>query len=147
MQGLIEDIQEYYPDSRLTFQNIKIVDTDFKVSQGRGASTTYQEAKSLFIRNGSLHREPNFLYILFLTPLVIIFVVFNTGNPDIKLKEIFKMNSFTKLTLLAALGIMILSQLIHPDDKYYFKSYKNTKTFTIQVEGIKKEIDINDYKK
>lgn len=147
MQRLTKDIQEYFPDSRLTFQNIKVVDSDFKVSQGRGAATTYQETQYLYIRDGNLQEEPNFLVVLFLLPLVIIFSVFTMDTPDLKLRDILKMDSSLVGFLLIALLIMLFSLTMFSDNKYHFNKYKNPKAFTFEVKNTRKEINIDDYRK
>lgn len=147
MQRLTKDIQEYFPASELSFQNIKIVDNDLKVSHGRGSPTTYYETQYLYIRNGNLHEEPNFLVVLFLLPMVIIFLVFTLDTPDFKLKDIPKMDNSLKLFLLVALFIMLFSMSMFSENKYYFNKYKNPKAFTFEVEDTRQEINIDDYRK
>ena len=147
MQRLTKDIQEHFPYSKLTFQNIKVVDNDFKTSHGRGAPTTYQETQYLYIRNNSLREEPNFIYALFLLPIVIVFSVFTIDNPDIKLGDITKMDNSLISFLLTTLLIMLFSLSLFPEDKYQFKRYKNPKAFTFEVENTRKEINIDDYRK
>ncbi|WP_346881852.1 hypothetical protein [uncultured Algibacter sp.] len=148
MQRLAKDIQEYFPDSRLTFQNIKVVDNDLKVSHGhRGGTTIYQDTTYLYIRHGCLQEEPNFLVVLFLLPLVIIFSVFTIDKPDIKLKDIPKIDPFVKGVLLIALFIILFLVTVLPDNKYYFNKHKNPKAFTFEVEANRKDININDYRK
>lgn len=147
MEKLTKDIQEYFPDSELTFQNIKVVDSDFKVSQGRGASTTYQETQYLFIRNGTIREEPDFLVVLFLLPVFIIFSVFTMDDPDIKLKDLPNLDANLIGFLVIALFIMLFSASMFSENKYHLDKYKNPKAFTFEVEDIRKEINIDDYKK
>ncbi|WP_417785169.1 hypothetical protein [Tenacibaculum sp.] len=125
-----------------------IVDNEFKESnRGRGRPTVYRETEYLYIHNGILRKEPNFLIALFLIPLIVIFMVFKEDNLDIKLKDISKMDSFTKSTLLVSLIIILFSTIILKKNKYKYNRYLNFENFTIDVKNTRREIHIDDYKK
>lgn len=145
MQKLLVSIQEYYPNSKLTFQNIVVIDNDLKISK-RGTST-YREKEYLYIRNGELRKEPNYLYLLLLTPGVVFFIVFNLENLNIKLKDIPKLDTYTKGAIIITCIIACYTLLTLNENEYQFKRHKNPKAFKNHIKQARKEIQVNDYRK
>ena len=148
MQRLMKAIQTHFPDTELTFQNIKVVDNDFKGSSTRGGTTTpYKDAQHLYIRNGRLHKEPNYLVVFYLLPLVIIMSVYMITHPGLKVRDIPKINKAMLVFMALSMVIILFVVSILPENKYYFDRYKNPKAFTYEVADICKAINVDDYKK
>ena len=155
MKKLIQDIQVHYPDSELTFQNIKIVYSSYKTeNRVRGASYKYRETTHLFIRNGYLNEEPNFRFILIVLPFVVMYSIFTLDKPNIKLKEFHKSIHETGQFMIAICLLITLMMSIQyfiknpyvpaPLSKYLvFSSIYDE----VNDKYIEQKINIDDYRK
>jgi surface polysaccharide O-acyltransferase-like enzyme len=130
MERLLLTIQAEYPQSKLTYQNICIIDNYMKRRTGRN-SADYYEAGRYFIRNNRLHKEPNYLWALsIIVPVFIFFTVFCGDPRRIKLKDLSSVSKTAGVLLMGVVIVSAISWAVLPDDQYFLhrgspKQFKN----------------------
>ncbi len=145
MEKILLTVQKDYPGSKLKFQNICVVDNYMKRRTGRNSSD-YYESECYFIRNGKLHKEPNYLFLLGIIPVFIAFSIFCGDPRKIKVRDLQTATKTIGLLLLSVVIITVLSFVFAPETPYFMHKASPSQ-FKNSSKGVINNIDLNNYLK
>ncbi len=131
MDGLLKEIQQEYPKSRLSFHNIIVEGNFLKTRTVRRAHPPqiYDEEYYIInyykIKDGKLTHETNYLYLLFLFAPIMFIIILNDKFTLIKVREIHTLNSFTIVMIIASCVILAFVFLGHDESNILNLEYIN----------------------
>ncbi len=144
-EKLLLDIQKKYPKATLTFQNIAIEGNHLKEhSYEERYDETYFESTNIYVRNNKLHKEPNFLWVLYGFAPLLFLTIFHQDPRTLKIKDLNKVSLHTSAWIF---GSIFFSIIIHftSEDEYYI-SNRPRNEFNYETKALIEKTNLDDYK-
>jgi len=142
---LLADIQQKYPKSELTFQNIYIEGNHLKEhSYQEHYDETYFESKYVYIKDNKLQQEPNFLWLLYGFAPLMFLTIFHEDPRTLKVKDLNKVSLFTWSWIF---GSIIISLIIYNTTENKYHTHRaSPNEFKYETEALLNKINLIDYK-
>lgn len=138
MDRLLTEIQSEFPRSEITFQNIHIVDN----LRRQGRMDPYYDSVYYYIKDNNMHKEPSYLWLMFLIPPIFTLSFLHKLPRRLKIKEFSKISVKTRLAVVGSFVIFIVI-IASVFDK--FDDNRKTNGFEYKSTELINRVDLNSY--